>query len=243
MLKPRTRFAMTMTACSRPNYLAETLDSLAANQHLDQFTLHFGVEPVSQEVLDICRAVDFMDTHIHVNSERLGVRENPYQLLTRTFAAGYEGVLYLEDDVVLSPDAVDLVLHYAKSPEAEQHRCLCLYNKDSHAENNPAVIETGRSIVKFSALGFYAPLPQWEAFFRPTWHASDKGWDFSIGGADVTAHTVARPAISRSHHIGRFGGAHYVASNHDKHYITNPIWGNSAPPEYVCVPWGEAGSR
>ena len=237
------RLAMTMTAYSRPHYLREVLESLAANKHLSDFTLHFGVEPGNQEVLKVCQDAAFMDTHVHVNATRLGVRENPFQLLKRTFGMGYDGVLYLEDDVVLSPDAVELVLHYAHDAAAAQNRCLCLFNTDSHAENNPAVIETGRPVAKFAALGFYAPATQWTAFFEPTWHASNKGWDWSIAGAAEASHTVARPAISRSHHIGRFGGVHYVAEHHDSAYVNNPLWRNPAPEAYACTPWADAGSR
>jgi len=222
---------MTMTACSRPGYLVETLDSLAANQNLDQFTLHFGVEPVSQEVLDICRAVDFMDTHIHVNSERLGVRENPYQLLKRTFAAGYEGVLYLEDDVVLSPDAVDLVLHYANSPEAERHRCLCLYNMKSLRGADPTTIEVNRAASNFAPLGFFASASAWYDFFDPMWHASSKGWDYSITGSDPK-NLIALPSLSRSHHIGRFGGTYYAPAQHDPVYENNAHHQDEKPSEY-----------
>lgn len=223
---------MTMTACSRPEYLRETLESLGKNKHLDKFTLHFGVEPVNPEVLKVCQTVSFMDTHVHLNAVRLGVRENPYQLFKRTFGMGYDGVLYLEDDVVLSPDAVELALDYARSPEATRHRCLCLFNADSRADADSALIETGHSANKFAALGFFTTADQWTNFFEPTWHASSKGWDWSITGAG-TAHHVARPALSRSHHIGRFGGVHYVAEHHDQYYVNNPYHRGQAPVQYT----------
>lgn len=225
---------MTMTACSRPNYLAETLESLSENQHLDEFTLHFGVEPVSQEVLQICSSVRFMDTDVHVNETRLGVRENPYQLLKRTFALGYEGVLYLEDDVILSPDAVDLVLHYANSEEAERHRCLCLHNVDSREDADPAIVETNVDVQKFEPLGFYASSDNWLGFVSPIWHASLSGWDWSLRRAGED-NRIARPSISRSHHIGRFGGTHYVAKDHDPVYASNPYHRKNRPNEYVFV--------
>lgn len=225
---------MTMTACSRPNYLAETLESLAANQHLDNFTLHFGVEPVSPEVLQICSGVRFMDTDVHVNATRLGVRENPYQLLKRTFDLGYEGVLYLEDDVILSPDAVELALHYANSEEAERHRCLCLYNMNSLSRSEPAVVEIDQSIRRFAALGFFTTSKHWREFFGTIWNTSEKGWDFSVAESG-DANRVAVPRVSRSHHIGRFGGVHYVANDHDPIYENNLHHLESRPDAYRFV--------
>lgn len=222
---------MTMTACSRPNYLRETLESLVANKHLDKFTLHFGVEPVNPEVLKVCQSVTFMDTHVHANAVQLGVRENPYQLLKRTFGMGYDAVLYLEDDVILSPDAVDLALHYAHSEAAAKHRCLCLYNTDSRPDGDASVIEVGHPTVKFASLGFFTTLAHWTGFFDAAWHASKKGWDWSITEAGAN-NTLARPAVSRSRHIGRFGGTHYVAEHHDQLYVDKPFWQGQAPAEY-----------
>jgi hypothetical protein len=222
---------MTMTTCARPNYLRETLESVAANRHLDKFTLHFGVEPVNPEVLNVCQSVTFMDTHVHLNAARLGVRENPYQLLKRTFGMGYDGVLYLEDDVALSSDAVELVLDFVQNADVERHRSLCLYNTDSRADADPAVIETGHSAAKFSPWVFFTTAAHWANFFEPTWHTSPKGWDWSIteSGAD---NTIALPAISRSRHIGRFGGTHYVAEMYDHLFVNNPFWHGAAPAEY-----------
>lgn len=222
---------MTMTACARPNYLRETLASVAANKHLSQFTLHFGVEPGNAEVLQVCHDTTFMNTHVHCNATRLGVRENPFQLLSRTFAMGYDAVLYLEDDVLISPDAVELALHYLHSLEAERNRCLCLFNTDSNAATDGAVIETNQPINKFSSLGFCTTKAGWNDFFAQKWHASKSGWDWSITGAG-DAHTLARPGVSRSHHIGRFGGTHYVAEQHDPLYVNNPFWKQPAPAEY-----------
>ena len=229
------RLAMTMTACSRPDYLRETLESLAKNKHLDKFVLHFGVEPVNPEVLKVCQTVSFMDTHVHLNATRLGVRENPYQLLKRTFGMGYDGVLYLEDDVALSSDAVEIVLDYAQNADVERHRSLCLYNTDSRADADPAVIETGHSAAKFSPWVFFTTATHWANFFEPTWNKSPKGWDWSITESGA-ANTIALPGISRSRHIGRFGGTHYVAEMYDHLFVNNPFWHGAAPAEYRIVP-------
>jgi hypothetical protein len=222
---------MTMTACSRPDYLRETLESLAANKHLDKFVLHFGVEPVNPEVLQVCQSVTFMDTHVHANAERLGVRENPYQLLKRTFGMGYDGALYLEDDVAISPDAVELALHYAHSDAATQNRCLCLHNAQSAPDADPTVIEVGHAPDKFMAWGFFTTSAHWTGFFEPAWHKSPRGWDWSVVESDAK-NTLARPAMSRSRHIGRFGGTHYVAKHYDHLHANSPYWQDAAPTEY-----------
>lgn len=213
--------AMTMTAFRRPDYLDMVLSSLKKNPGLDDYTLNFGVEPGNSEVISICNNVTFMKSSTLVNQVRLGVLKNPYELLKRTFDAGADGVLYLEDDVVLGPDAVKLSTWYFNQPRRNDFLCMNLYNHDSHADANPASLFSGS---KFSALGFALTKEQWKNYFEPSWTKDSRGWDFSITNLISTGLRVLQPRISRSHHIGRAGGVHYLPSRDDKFYVANPMW-------------------
>ena len=218
--------AMTMTAFRRPDYLKTVLESLEKNKGTDDYVLHFGVEPVDEKVINMCKNVSFMQKVVTVNTTRLGVLRNPFELLRRTFDTGVDGVLYLEDDVILSQDAVQMATWYFNNQAANNYICLNLYNHDSSVDADPEALFAGD---KFSALGIGITRHQWKTHFEPNWTRDHRGWDYSITGLLSSGMRVLQPRYSRSHHIGRQGGVHYVASVHDKMYIHNPLWsGNTS---------------
>jgi hypothetical protein len=222
------KFAMTMTAFKRPKYLQTALDSLSKNGGLDDYVLNFGIEPGNEEVIKICKSVSFMQSNAVVNPRQLGVRDNPYELLKRTFNSGVDGVLYLEDDIVISTDAVGLATWYLNHPRRNEFLCMNLYNHDSRSDADPAATFAGS---KFSALGFAITKEQWATHFEPAWKRDARGWDFSITGLIASGLRVLQPRISRSHHIGREGGTHYRAHRDDAMYVANPMW-NGPPQEF-----------
>lgn len=217
----RMNLAMTMTAFRRPDYLKTVLTSLQENSGIENYVLHFGVEPVDQEVIDTCKSVQFMRTHVTVNQTRLGVLRNPFELLRRTFDTGVDGVLYLEDDVVLSQDAVEMATWFFNNPTANDYICLNLYNHDSNSSADPTCLFAGE---KFSALGIGITRHQWKTHFEPNWESDKRGWDYSITNLISTGKKVLQPRYSRSHHIGRERGVHYRAALHDHLYIHNAMW-------------------
>jgi hypothetical protein len=222
------KLAMTMTAFKRPEYLENVLVNLANARAKADYKLYFGVEPASKEVLDVCNSVAFMPKHVHLNPKILGVRDNPYQLLKRTFDAGADGVLYLEDDLQITDDTVEMASWYFSHPDADRYLCLNLYNHDSSLSADPAALFGGD---KFSALGMGITKHQWKTHFEPNWYADKRGWDFCFTNMISDGLKVLQPRISRSHHIGRFGGVHYRANMHDHLYVDNPIW-TGKPVDY-----------
>lgn len=217
---PSRKYAAAMTSFNRPGYMREVLYTLANNAGLDEYTLHFGLEPVNPDVIATAHAVQFMPTVINVNPKSLGVTNNPYTMLQRVFTTtNVPGVLYLEDDVILAPDAVRLATWYFQHPERNKYLCLNLYNPDSKADANPEEL-IGSS--GFNALGVAITREQWFRYFQPGWHANPAGWDWSIIDIAKTVPCLM-PKISRSHHIGREGGTYYDASRHDAIYCPNPM--------------------
>lgn len=218
--------AITLTAFNRPGYLREVLESLRVNRNLDQFHLHIALEPGCAEVFEVCRSIDFIPTTIHQNVSLIGLRGNTYRLLQQVFAAGYDSVVYCEDDVVLGPDALDLALWYLNHATLpHETRCLCLHNGASTVQRDPRIVNT-HPINDFAPVGFVATRPQWETFFQQRWHADAQGWDFGVTSGTGR---IAAPNVSRSHHIGRFGGTHYVAEHHDPYYVNNYLHPTGMP--------------
>ena len=221
-----------MTAANRAHYLQHVLVSLANNDNLDKFKLLFGLEPISFEVEKVCNDVNFMAVSVNKNTSIYGVRKNPYETLKAAFDSGAKYVLYLEDDVELSNDAVDLALWYFdKSTEegfSDKYLCLNLYNHESLGAGDPAAVIASE---KFSALGMGITKEQWEKYFQPLWFTDPRGWDFCFSDAISKGLKVIQPEVSRSKHIGRFGGVHYRANMHDHLYINNQMW-NGKKQEY-----------
>lgn len=214
----QNKFAITMTAYKRPEYLRQALDSLRLCDGKEQFDLHIGLEPGVREVADICDSVDWMNRTVHRNVERLGVRKNPFELLSGVFNAGYSGVLYLEDDIVVARDAVRLALWYFDNARPEEI-CLNLYNHRSSRANPGQIVQSDT----FSSLGLVICPFQW-TLVGAAWWADQRGWDFGFNSEMQAGKKVVCPSASRSHHIGRDGGTHYVKRLHDKIYVNNYLY-------------------
>ena len=208
---------MTMTVCRRPEYLIEVLDTLKAAKP-EGYKLFLGIEPDNQEVRDICKNIDFMETDYFVNDRVLGVRENPFKTQERAFNAGSEFNIYLESDVVVSPDVVRMSEWYRQLPNRDDFLCMNLWCPESEE-----ISEELRRHKRFSALGIAVSKHQWERWFHPTWMTHQNGWDYSFIKllTDNPELYSLTPKMSRTHHIGRFGGAHYNAPAHDHIYANN----------------------
>lgn len=224
--------AITITGYRRPHYMQEALESLKKN-NTEGYTLFCGLEPGNQAVVDVCSSVDYIPTKIEVNHKILGVRDNPYHLLRKVFNLGATEVVYIEEDIILSPDTLDLCNWYFNLPDVNNHLCLNLYNHDSKSTLDPSDVLPGKG---FSSLGIAMTKYQWDTFFSKLWHTHKSGWDFSftqiLEGGKIKN---LSPAVSRTHHIGRFGGVHYRAAAHDKMYVHNHLNQDRGPFNYRVV--------
>ena len=226
------RLAIAMTAYNRPKYLREVIKSLAKNKNYEDYKLFFSIEPGNYKVIKIAQSVAFIEKEIHINPFKYGVRKNPYEMLSRVFAAGFDGVLYIEDDSKLAPDAINLTNWYFNRDDKESYLCLNLYNHDSKKENEINTVIAGE---KFSALGVGITKKQWSDYFAPAWNTHPNGWDFSITDLVRKGAKVLQPSQSRSMHIGRKGGTYYRPEAHDPQYIHNYFFSGTRVEEFILI--------
>lgn len=209
--------AVVMTAFERPQYLSRVLRALAEND-LAGYELFIGLEPGNPEVERLCKGVRFMPCTVLANPKRLGVRENPFQTFERAFQWA-DACIYIEDDLVISPDVCALANWYFRHPHRDSYVSLNLFNYQSDPRH-PGMLKVysgGEHPMRFSPLGFCISRGNWETHFRPYWNAHPLGWDYSV--VEHFAASGARgllPAFSRSMHIGREGGEHCSPARHDK---------------------------
>ncbi len=221
--------SITLTAFNRPACLRKTIDSLKINDLSGYDKLYCGVEPGNSEVVEILRAIDFIDTRIILNPRILGVRKNPFALLERVFEEGAEFNVYIEDDQLLSPDAFD-VFNYHRRVLGSQPKmlCTCLYNPASSNIYPNRLIKS----FDFVAIGFSLTKSQWLDYFKPYWFdealnqemgGTAEGWDWCIRALmkKYHLHSVI-PALSRSYHLGQTG-THCTPAEYEKSFRHHPM--------------------
>lgn len=215
---------ITLPVATRPHYLKQMLNTLKQN-NLDGWKLYVNAEP-NKDVIDVINEIDFIETSLIVNSERLGVRHNPFNVLDRAFEDGAEFVFHIEDDLILSPDALDLANWYydtfKDNPTTHINYGMFTYESDPDRPEDINVI-----VDKFVGLGWCTFSDNWYNYFQPNWFNDEInkvvwgpntwGWDWSIAAIAKTQHlTSLQPLCGRSNHIGRSGGTYCAPAFHDQ---------------------------
>lgn len=217
----KMKFTISICAYNRPNYLQRVLERLLQAQsfcHEFDASVHLGIDPNGDrfdEVLSVARSFPFVKDVI-VWPEHHGVSNAPRQLLQYVFTEVCSDFnLHLEDDTLLSPDALRLCLYFATNPR--RYWLLSL-----HARSNDLAIDRRAILPRqdFGVWGWAAFRSTWTAYIAPFWnHLRDipHGWDYSLTDTmQKYGLTAACPALSRVHNIGREGGAHQTSEGYDQ---------------------------
>ena len=216
---------ITITAYRRPEYYETFLKSLVRN-NITSFEIFIQVDP-SDVVGDIKNLTThyLKDTHytITVNEEVKGVRENPFSILDKVFSQGSKLNVYLEEDLMISPDVLDLAQWYA-SVEHKGVLCLnliyggCFSAGLLSANRYPVQLMKNKT---FNSLGFICTDKQWRTHFKKNWYTYPEhfcqynGWQ--TDGWDIVMYDyllkeknlfTLSPLLARAVHIGRTGGVH-----------------------------------
>ena len=213
--------AITITGWQRPELFNALLKSLAAND-LRGWQIFVQLESSEYSEAYCAAAAEILSgvpLSITVNPERLGVRMNPYSLLSRVFEEKADFVLYLEEDLLLAPDATALAQWYATNHRPEW-MCLSLLSGGCGSKgfisepNHPELLFAGKS---FNSLGFAFRRNEWEQHIRPAW-LSDQivytcygqgngSWDWSVYLHVIMTEGLytLQPAAARATHTGRYG--------------------------------------
>jgi hypothetical protein len=217
---------ITITCCDRPEYLRRVLTSLLRN-NLDEWTIFLGVEPgpVYEQVIEVLLGSLEGKARFEIirNRSRLGVSLNPYNLLSRAFEAGSAINLYLEEDVIVSPDVIRVAEWFSRI-DHDGIACLNLMHGscggEGHFSSPPPhfFVRTRR----FNSLGIILTRDQWQSHFQPHWFDLPKGWDWSVlRRIQLTSGLrTLQPLMARANHIGRDGGTYCSPDFHDRVFST-----------------------
>jgi hypothetical protein len=224
VLRSRVSYTITITGNDRPGLFRQLLASLRAND-LDGWRVVIAIDGDRvQEFAEVARAeLIGVDYELTGNPTVLGIKLNPFQLLSRVFAEGSDLNVYLEEDFVLSPDVTRLALWYLR-----HHRlgwaCLNMVAGPCGSAgllSNPSYPDLLFEAHTFNSLGFAVRRAEWFGLFKPLWMGTDGpsnaafpiadwrthwGWDWSIYGAVADGDMVSvQPATARVFHAGGSG--------------------------------------
>src|SRR5205085_3340922 len=108
---------------------------------------------------------------LEINKTLLGVRQNPYSLLTKVFEKGSILNIYLEEDIVVSSDLTQLAAWY-QGLDHSKLLCLNLMLAGCSSSGFLSSLECPSIVVKtkcFNSLGFIITQQQWQNHFSPNW--------------------------------------------------------------------------
>lgn len=240
-----TNLMHTITVCAynRPGYLRCVLVSLLTAMHnacpdlTGGVQIVIGVDPggsrqaevtaVALQFAGVVHMSGWKQPEVIVWPEPLGVSEHPRRLLQHVFArlASVFNV-HLEDDTVLSPDALRLAWWYwncTKRP-SDAHmldKVICM-SLHSRSGTDPALraSETVAYRRDFGVWGWCCTHLTWWLWLSHYWNIKREGklgWDWSISWTMHENGLLAiSPALSRVRNIGRENGAHQTPEGHDE---------------------------
>jgi hypothetical protein len=218
-----TKFApmlsITLVAFKRPAYTSQALEALSCCRGLRRFErLFISIDPGFDAVGAICREWGKrlpIAVEVTVNAEPLGVAGNPLRAYSRAFdEAGSDFNVAIEDDAVLSPDALELALwFYERRATASRYSFLNLcdhYDYRGEGRNKRAVLDSPELLAETSNLSapfaWCLPRREW-GFVKANWNANSRsipGWDWSLRFAMRMESKIAlTPVLSRCRNIGR----------------------------------------
>jgi hypothetical protein len=220
---------ITIAAYNRPDYLAQVLESLQfARTQCPEYAAEaivLGIDPGAGEEAEIIRVAASMlpganetDIRMIVWPYRLGTDEHTRRLLQYAFMRLHSDFnLHLEDDTVLSPDALRLVMWYALW-NVKTSCCLQLYSGSRGGEDPSNIVRR----TSFAPWGWACFNRDWHQWIAPDWnHKREQpyGWDWSLSRAMWERKLYAlAPALSRVRNIGRERGVHQTPEGYDKDF-------------------------
>ena len=197
--------AIAIPTCDRPHYLERVLESVrAAMAHSPGWTIVFSCEP-HPVTIEMARRVDWANTVVSRNVMRRGIWTNTFLAIDSAVALRAEFVLYLEDDNVVSEDALVMADQFS---DAGLDGLIALRRPERALDaGRPAAVSRCQGGLLGDGFGF--PVALWPVL-RAAWFAwsprvDRRMWDWAVEAATVETVPYWRPMVNRSRNIGTHG--------------------------------------
>jgi hypothetical protein len=240
--------SISMTAWCRASYSELALDSITKARgympwrffasvdgpiHPDQDTV-LGHQCAEVRAVFERRHMGHPDVRFHRNN--MGCNANIFQAVQMAFDAGSDFNLHVEDDIVLSPDALELSNWFYNLPERDEYVCLNVFSDWRDHGNQPLAIA---EYFSFFPWGWACTRRMWEKYLAPEWDTKrfgPTGWDWSVG-MTIQKHglKVLRPFLSRALNIGRDQGLHMSSDHWEKNFSNQVVSDGSHGKDYYIA--------
>lgn len=210
------KISVVFTAYQRPHYLQETLASWAEVRGIDDVQLYLYLEPsdVMPEMLGVIKDSG-LPIETTLNETRLGVLVNPWTALNDVFRRTGAGFTVLaEEDIVVSQDVLEYFTEATARCGPQRALGVCAFSERSSGDVDMIYLAHHFSPLIWGTWG-----ETWFQHLRDTWDKDysthngipgvEAGWDYQlVRTSNRTNLPFVHPEVSRSKHIGQFGGAH-----------------------------------
>lgn len=110
--KPERR-ALVVVAYNRPRYIRLTLEGLKKCRGIEDWDIYLYIDgPASDKPDDFLNWLPNMPMRVILRPENLGILNNTIYSIKETFDHGYDAVMWIEDDMLLRPDTLEVAATY-----------------------------------------------------------------------------------------------------------------------------------
>lgn len=214
----------------RPDYLRRVLSSISRADRCEDWVIAFSCEP-NVEVRKFITSLS-IPYYASFNSTRRGCWVNTFLAVDFAMSIGSDFNLYLEDDVVISPDALVLCDEFARQLN---HKDVLVLRRPHDAQTD----QIDRVTPVISGLfgdGFAFSREMWPAI-RAGWFSDKMAmWDWSVQEYLISRSLEIvqwRPCVNRSQNIG-VQGTHTTHGTDPNHF--SPCYSGTPVKEFRFEP-------
>lgn len=223
------KFSISISLYNRLDYTKQILEKLASCKLAEEIPTTISIEPspVLYEIAGLADAYPHPKT-IFVNEYRLGCNRGIWTAINRGFETGSDFNIHIEDDILLSRDALIYFTEMARYYEKDESVfCIGGYNRD------PEIKTEADMGLFFPANTFYAW--SWGVWYN-RWNEIKNRWAFGSNpygqswDCYVKHHlrgnrSTVLPSVSRVKNIGALNGTFTPSAEwHDKKHNTFDKW-------------------
>lgn len=195
--------AICIPAFNRPALLQSTLRGIE-RAGLNGWTVFVLVDGNGFEVSGFVAPVPIC---ILKNSYQMGCSWNSFLVCHWAFSKGAKSILFMDDDILLSPDALQLCDWYLSIHRDPSDLGLCLCRKETNDPSRPNSISVTDIYQGHFGQGWCFTREMWlEFILRKWWAQGDKAHDWILcAEAQNHGKRVYRPRLARAKHDGAVG--------------------------------------
>lgn len=217
---------ITIVTNNRPDYFARMYATLIPQ--FQDWDIYVFSEPPATGILDV-PPKDLPPRLRHIiNGRRMGVHLNPFNALWYAFNDEKSDFnLHIEEDLLLSPDLVNMVDWYAVHAEEHPHAiALCPYAETTRPDTGA---DTLFWVNGWTSMSYAMTAKNWRNFFVRHFFDDFRGWDWSLSVAIQKSirYGVLCPYFSRVMHIGAQG--EHVFPSQQEQLFGNKIYYQGPP--------------